>query len=880
MDSVEKHMKSVSINEKPQAEKAKVGLLPLAAKKPQNTKGEKVMVATNIRPIEIAKNQPIFKYDVKILYFFRQADRTEPVAIELSKSTRPGVEHENDKERCVKVYKEVVAQHKEFSSGGPFFYDRQACLYSLSEIKGSPSYSVERNISKRDNFVRAELTLTKAADSFQSTSNDIVNTVSQRPANADRTLLEALNVIVSAPAFENPNVVTVGPCVHYLIDTAGISGIPFKAFREGGLYSGVGASKAVKTLEGVGKNGTGIFMSTEMKTTLFHPDWLNLIEVFRTFPGFRPDLTATSHAARTMAKSIIGSYVSLQYGSHKGAEATVMRVRGIGASAREERFEVDGKPTTVERYFKAKYNVELNYPKLFTIETKGKNGKVLLPAEVLLLCPSQVVTNEQMVNSEQAEMIRMSALQPQDRKRFTEQIAAATHLASDSMNGAIKVQKPLTVEGIILPKPMILFNGNRAADLNNPKSKYPTDFNRAGSFFIPKSLTNWEMCFVEGEEVPGLDQQLVNEMKSNGMQASMPSTVKISRREDLDRVFRNAKAAKRQLIFFVIKTLYHFHKEIKALEQKYDVLTQEIHLETAQKVGRQAQTRQNIINKTNMKLGGLNYFIKSGAFGNPNRLIIGFETSQRGGAGGDSEKPIAVGFAANMLDHFQKFAGGYVFVKRERDVYGSLIKDTITTILRTAKKNRGPPNDILVYFNGVTEGQFGLINEEYSKSIKEACVALSASYRPNITIIASSKMHNERLYKSVNNRVSNLEPGTVVDHTIVHPHYNEWYHSSAVARQGTVKTTKFTLIFTTNVAEPMSNIEELTNDLCYDHQIVFHPVGLPVPLFIAGRYSQRGAMVLEVNGAVYNTSGKLDLEATNRQLGYANKQLFETRFNA
>ncbi|PIC31162.1 hypothetical protein B9Z55_022159 [Caenorhabditis nigoni] len=50
-----------------------------------------------------------------------------------------------------------------------------------------------------------------------------------------------------------------------------------------------------------------------------------------------------------------------------------------------------------------------------------------------------------------------------------------------------------------------------------------------------------------------------------------------------------------------------FHAHIKALEQEFDILTQKITLETVEKIFRQPQTIQNIINKTNMKLGGLNY---------------------------------------------------------------------------------------------------------------------------------------------------------------------------------------------------------------------------------------------------------------------------------
>ena len=38
---------------------------------------------------------------------------------------------------------------------------------------------------------------------------------------------------------------------------------------------------------------------------------------------------------------------------------------------------------------------------------KGKKGKIHIPVEVLLLCPSQTVTNDQMINNEQADMIKV-----------------------------------------------------------------------------------------------------------------------------------------------------------------------------------------------------------------------------------------------------------------------------------------------------------------------------------------------------------------------------------------------------------------------------------------------------------------------------------------
>ncbi|EGT54784.1 hypothetical protein CAEBREN_09450 [Caenorhabditis brenneri] len=73
--------------------------------------------------------------------------------------------------------------------------------------------------------------------------------------------------------------------------------------------------------------------------------------------------------------------------------------------------------------------------------------------------------------------------------------------------------------------------------------------------------------------------------------------------------------------------------------------------------------------------------------------------------------------------------------------------------LRTTNTNRGKLNDILIFFNGVSEGQFTLLNETFSSRVHEACAYLQKEYKPSVTIIASSKMHNERLYKSENSQL-------------------------------------------------------------------------------------------------------------------------------
>lgn len=95
----------------------------------------------------------------------------------------------------------------------------------------------------------------------------------------------------------------------------------------------------------------------------------------------------------------------------------------------------------------------------------------------------------------------MSAAQPHIRKTTTDTIVRNVGLASNNIYGFIKVEDPVNLEGMVLPKPKIAFAGNRLADLANPKSRFPTDFNRAGQYYDAKELTKWELVFVQNEEV-------------------------------------------------------------------------------------------------------------------------------------------------------------------------------------------------------------------------------------------------------------------------------------------------------------------------------------------------------------------------------------------
>jgi len=113
-----------------------------------------------------------------------------------------------------------------------------------------------------------------------------------------------------------------------------------------------------------------------------------------------------------------------------------------------------------------------------------------------------------------------------------------------------------------------------------------------------------------------------------------------------------------------------------------------------------------------------------------------------------------------------------------------------------------------------------------------------------VTLIVPNKLQNIRFFPSqINSRdrppQQNIQPGTVVDSSVVNPHFCEMYITSHRALQGTCRTPRYTLLYDDNDLT-MDQLQGITNHLCYGHQIVFSPPSLPSPVMIALEYAKRG----------------------------------------
>jgi eukaryotic translation initiation factor 2C len=149
---------------------------------------------------------------------------------------------------------------------------------------------------------------------------------------------------------------------------------------------------------------------------------------------------------------------------------------------------------------------------------------------------------------------------------------------------------------------------------------------------------------------------------------------------------------------------------------------------------------------------------------------------------------------------------------------------------------------LIIYRNGCAEGQFTNILKYEVPLIKHQLETQGSSAK--LTLIMSNKLQNVRfLSDKIDPRAKpteqNIKPGTVVDTSVVHPSFTEFFLNSHRAIQGTARTPKYTVLYDDNKMNA-DQLQSITYHLCFGHQIVYLPTSLPSPVYIANRYAERG----------------------------------------
>ncbi|KAF7669169.1 hypothetical protein LDENG_00236060 [Lucifuga dentata] len=150
---------------------------------------------------------------------------------------------------------------------------------------------------------------------------------------------------------------------------------------------------------------------------------------------------------------------------------------------------------------------------------------------------------------------------------------------------------------------------------------------------------------------------------------------------------------------------------------------------------------------------------------------------------------------------------------------GQEIMDGLKMALNGALKdymkfNNCLPTRIIVYRDGVGDGQLQSVVSYEVPQIIESIKTMGKDYEPKLTVVVVKKRISCRLFAHINGKVSNPPPGTIVDSAVTRPEWYDFYIVSQAVRMGSVSPTHYNVVYDTSGLKP-DHMQRLTYKLCH-----------------------------------------------------------------
>ncbi|POR35180.1 Protein argonaute 18, partial [Tolypocladium paradoxum] len=263
----------------------------------------------------------------------------------------------------------------------------------------------------------------------------------------------------------------------------------------------------------------------------------------------------------------------------------------------------------------------------------------------------------------------------------------------------------------------------------------------------------------------------------------------------------------------------------------------------------------NVGLKINLKAGGVNHRLRDdlGLLREGRTMVAGYDVTHptnmpaREGA----EAPSLVGLVASVdKDLGQWPAASWEQPAKQEMLSGRLVDAFKSRLELWQKHNAGRlPDNVVIFRDGVSEGQFAQVLEQELPSIREACRDRypPAAPQPRLTIVVSVKRHQTRFFPTSADDMSasgNVRNGTVVDRGVTQARYWDFFLTAHHALKGTARPAHYTVlldeIFRAKFKAAAANeLERLTHELCYLYGRATKAVSICPPAYYADIVCER-----------------------------------------
>ncbi|KFU89584.1 Piwi-like 1 [Chaetura pelagica] len=494
----------------------------------------------------------------------------------------------------------------------------------------------------------------------------------------------------------------------------------------------------------------------------------------------------------------------------------------------------DGSEISFVDYYKRQYNEEisdLNQPVLIS-QSKRKRG-ISMPGPVILI----------------PELCFLTGLTDKMRNDFNmmKDLAAHTRLPPEQRQHEVKrlinyiqkddnVQKELRNWGLSFDSDLVSFSGRVVQGEKIFQAGSVFDYNpqladwskeiRGAPLICAKPLDNWLLIYTRRnyDVANTLVQNLFKVTPSMGIRMNKATMIEVDdRTESYLRALQQSITADTNIVFCVLSS---------TRKDKYDAIkkylctdcpipSQCLLARTLSKPQTAVAIATKIALQMNCKMGGELWSVEIPL---KQVMVVGIDCYHDNLFG----KQSVAGFVASLNQTMTRWFSRSVVQNRGQELVDGLKACLQTSLREWFKWNNYLPSRIIVYRDGVGDGQLNtLVNYEVPQFL-DCLKSVGTDYNPKLTVIVVKKRMSSRFFAVSGGGLKNPPPGTVVDVEVTRPEWYDFFLVSQTVRNGCVAPTHYNVIYDSSKLKP-DHLQRLTYKLCHMYYNWSGVIRVPAP---------------------------------------------------
>lgn len=838
--------------------------------------GREIRLITNHFEMKVARNNSLYHYDISI----EQGTGRDKTVWTNGKAR--GLSRLEIRDICYKIYEQWVKECR--LNFFEIIYDRQKNLYCLNDL-GDLGYESSTPIKYKGQMFTVIITMCNPLMidiSPQTISNSIMDTVT---STVDRSPLQILDLITNQFLFylyakDRTEFIHFGR--HFFRPRFDRNQRPHELAMGRVIYEGF--FKSLRLVMGPKMSADSMFLTVNIdtkKAPFFKAQ--PLVDTVMQTLNLRgePRYPLDNDQIRTLNRHLQNIRVHTVY----DRKTVFLLCSFTSTPCEQQKFNWNGRHTSIADYHATRYGAKIRFPMLPCARKRGKPGEYCyFPIEVLSVVEHQKVELRKTNEEQSRELIKISAVPPEQRlaeiqymARFTDESPAGDENHFVTAFGVQRSKELMRVSGRVLPAPRIMYNErerNNVSDVRNGQWNLQNQM-----LYIPSTIEKYAVVAfanpanIRNEQIQRFISCLAACAQNLGVQLPRHFSGDYAKDDDADPLLRYLGLNGFRFVICImgdhVKT-DKLRNAIKLCEVKYTLVTQCVRTRTIQKClnnpSPNNETFKNLIYKINAKNGGVNNELQLNdpipkKWIRPGVMFVGMDVNHPPpmskaelAQGILPKEPSVVGIVANTGRSISDYRMQYFLQDmRKEEISEHIMVDAFCKFIEDyASNHKGErPDTVIVYRDGVSEGQYKMVVDREILAMKQAFASLKPRYDPKLTVLTVQKRHNTRFFhehlidmapeesRRMKNTEKNIPAGTVVDTGPVSAKLFDFFLCSHSGLQGTSKPSYY-VVMTNECQITADELQMVTFMLCHDYQRCTKSVSIPAPCYHAHHAATRG----------------------------------------